>query len=79
VNWCCVLQTTLSNLEVGLKFGTQDMWSQKLTVLLQCDPKELKGRTMLSVPGYDAKEKFEFGVITSFAYQIENSGKFGRP
>lgn len=30
----------------------------------------------MNVPGYDAKEKFEFGVITSFAYPIENSGKF---
>ena len=29
---------------------------------------------MLIVPGYDAKEKFEFGVITSFAYPIEGSG-----
>jgi len=31
---------------------------------------------MLSVPGYDAKEKFEFGAITSFAYPIEGSGEF---
>ena len=31
---------------------------------------------MLSVPGYDAKEKFEFGAITSFAYPLENSGKY---
>lgn len=30
---------------------------------------------MLSVPGYDAKEKFEFGAITSFAYPIDGSGK----
>ena len=29
---------------------------------------------MLNVPGYDIKEKFEFGVITSFAYQLEDSG-----
>jgi thioredoxin-related protein len=32
----------------------------------------LEGRTLLSIPGYDPKEKFEFGVITSFA---EGSGK----
>jgi valyl-tRNA synthetase len=38
---------------------------------------ELQGRTLLNVPGYDAKEKFEFGVITSFAYHIENSGMSG--
>ncbi|KAG2100061.1 tRNA synthetases class I-domain-containing protein [Suillus cothurnatus] len=37
------------------------------------DQKQLSGRTLLNVPGYDAKEKFEFGVITSFAYQIEGS------
>jgi valyl-tRNA synthetase len=38
------------------------------------DQKQLAGRTFLNVPGYDAKEKFEFGVITSFAYPIEGSG-----
>ncbi|GAA5976762.1 hypothetical protein JCM11641_000863 [Rhodosporidiobolus odoratus] len=40
---------------------------------LEVDQKVLTGRTQLNVPGYDAKEKFEFGVITSFAYQIEGS------
>ena len=35
---------------------------------------QLTGRTLLNVPGYDAKEKFEFGVLTSFAYPIEGSG-----
>jgi valyl-tRNA synthetase len=38
---------------------------------------ELHGWTLLNVPGYDAKEKFEFGAITSFAYCIENSGTSG--
>lgn len=51
VNWCCQLNTTLSNLEV--------------------DNIELKGRTFLSVPGYN--EKVEFGIIVSFAYPIEGS------
>lgn len=41
---------------------------------LEVDQKQLTGRTLLNVPGYDAKEKFEFGVITSFAYPIEGSG-----
>lgn len=31
---------------------------------------------MLNVPGYDPKEKFEFGVITSFAYPLEGSGSY---
>ena len=42
---------------------------------LEVDQKQLDGRTLLNVPGYDAKEKFEFGVITSFAYPIENSNE----
>lgn len=44
-----------------------------LRVLLQVDKKELTGRTLLPVPGY--KEKVEFGVLVSFSYKIEGSGK----
>jgi valyl-tRNA synthetase len=40
------------------------------------DQKQLTGRTLLNVPGYDSKEKFEFGVLTSFAYPIEGSGEY---
>lgn len=40
---------------------------------LEVDQKQLTGRTLLNVPGYDPKEKFEFGVITSFAYPIDGS------
>ena len=29
----------------------------------------------MNVKGYDEKERFEFGVITSFGYPIENSGQ----
>jgi valyl-tRNA synthetase len=42
---------------------------------LEVDQKQLEGRTLLNVPGYDPKEKFEFGVITSFAYPIEGSNE----
>ncbi|KAI0031097.1 tRNA synthetases class I-domain-containing protein [Vararia minispora EC-137] len=42
---------------------------------LEVDQKQLEGRTLLNVPGYDAKEKFEFGVIVSFAYPIEGSNE----
>lgn len=35
------------------------------------DKKELAGRTLLSVPGYN--EKVEFGALVSFAYPVENS------
>jgi hypothetical protein len=44
---------------------------------LEVEQTQLSGRTLLNVPGYDAKEKFEFGVITSFAYPIEGSGICG--
>ncbi|RUS32430.1 LOW QUALITY PROTEIN: Aminoacyl-tRNA synthetase [Jimgerdemannia flammicorona] len=39
---------------------------------LEVDNLELTGRTLLSVPGYN-DEKFEFGVIVQFAYQVEDS------
>ncbi|KAJ7600772.1 tRNA synthetases class I-domain-containing protein [Mycena floridula] len=51
-------------------------WCVKMNTTLsnlEVDTKELTGRTMLTVPGYDPKERFEFGVMTSFAYQLENS------
>ncbi|KAJ7714328.1 tRNA synthetases class I-domain-containing protein [Mycena olivaceomarginata] len=54
-------------------------WCVKMNTTLsnlEVDQKQLSGRTMLNVPGYDEKERFEFGVIVSFAYQIEGSGKF---
>ncbi|WWD15831.1 valine-tRNA ligase [Kwoniella shandongensis] len=40
---------------------------------LEVDQLALTGRTLMNVKGYDAKERFEFGVITSFAYPIEDS------
>lgn len=49
-------------------------WSVKLNTALsnlEVDNKDVKAKTLLSVPGYD--EKIEFGVLTSFAYPIENS------
>ncbi|KAJ7261869.1 tRNA synthetases class I-domain-containing protein [Mycena rebaudengoi] len=51
-------------------------WCVKMNTTLsnlEVDQKQLSGRTMLTVPGYDPKERFEFGVIVSFAYQIEDS------
>ncbi|KAI9218457.1 valyl-tRNA synthetase [Blastocladiella britannica] len=38
---------------------------------LETENKELKGRTLLSLPGYD--RKVEFGVIISFAYPVADS------
>jgi valyl-tRNA synthetase len=49
-------------------------WCTKLSTTLsnlEVDNKELEGRTMLNVPGYD--KPIEFGAITSFAYPVEGS------
>lgn len=49
-------------------------WSVKLNTAisnLEVENKDVKARTLLSVPGYD--EKVEFGVLTSFAYQVVDS------
>ena len=72
VNWCVRLNTTLSNLEVSVVMVQYGVILSMQSA--QVDQKQLEKRTFLSVPGYDPKEKFEFGAITSFAYPIENSG-----
>lgn len=49
-------------------------WSVKLNTAisnLEVENKDVKCRTLLSVPGYD--EKVEFGVLTSFAYPVVDS------
>ena len=71
VNWCVYLNTTLSNLEVSSYARTSDASNNTN----QVDQMHLTGRTLLNVKGYDMKERFEFGVITSFAYSLENSGE----
>uniref|UniRef100_A0A8C1WJI1 Valine--tRNA ligase n=1 Tax=Cyprinus carpio TaxID=7962 RepID=A0A8C1WJI1_CYPCA len=38
---------------------------------IEVDKKELTGRTLLPVPGYN--EKVEFGVLVSFSYKVEGS------
>ncbi|KAF9903992.1 hypothetical protein BX616_001440 [Lobosporangium transversale] len=51
-------------------------WCSELNTALsnlEVDNKELTGRTFLNVPGYEPNEKFEFGVLISFAYPVENS------
>jgi valyl-tRNA synthetase len=40
---------------------------------LEVEQKTLPGRTLLQVPGYDEKERVEFGVIVSFAYPVSGS------
>jgi len=58
VNWSCALKSAISDIEV--------------------DTVELDGRGFLSVPGHkgnpkDKMGRYEFGVITSFSYQVEGS------
>ncbi|XP_041978803.1 valine--tRNA ligase isoform X2 [Aricia agestis] len=40
---------------------------------IEVDKRELPGRTMLSIPGYD--KPVEFGVLVHFAYKAEGSGE----
>ena len=47
-------------------------WCVKLNTTLS----NLEGRTLLNVPGYDAREVFEFGAITSFANRLKKSITF---
>ena len=49
-------------------------WCTKLNTTLsnlEVDNKELEGRTLLDVPGYD--RKVEFGVLTHFCYEIDGT------
>ncbi|QLQ80223.1 hypothetical protein HG537_0D02240 [Torulaspora globosa] len=49
-------------------------WSVKLNTAisnLEVENKDVKGRTLLNIPGYD--EKVEFGVLTSLAYPVADS------
>ncbi|CAK7894206.1 hypothetical protein CAAN1_09S03510 [[Candida] anglica] len=49
-------------------------WSVKLNTAisnLEVDNKNVAGKTLLSVPGYD--NKIEFGVLTSFSYKVVGS------
>lgn len=40
---------------------------------IEVDYIDLEGRTFLAVPNHKAKEKYEFGMITSFAYKVDGS------
>ncbi|KAI7904622.1 valyl-tRNA synthetase [Cokeromyces recurvatus] len=42
---------------------------------LEVENKEIPGRTLMNVVGYDEKEKFEFGVLNEFAYEVEGTGE----
>lgn len=80
VNWSCTLNSAISDIEVcprprfspapPLAPGPGPLF---LIPISQVDKKELTGRTLLSVPGY--KEKVEFGVLISFAYKVQGSGR----
>jgi len=59
-NWSCALKSAISDIEV--------------------DTLELEGRTFLNVPNHkgnpkDPNGKYEFGVITSFFYEVEGTGE----
>eukprot|EP00834_Sanchytrium_tribonematis_P000236 NODE_5_length_72347_cov_1.339331.p4 type:complete len:901 gc:universal NODE_5_length_72347_cov_1.339331:58437-55735(-) len=50
-------------------------WCSKLNTALsnlEVDQKELKGKTMLNVPGHNPKKKYMFGVLVEFEYEVCN-------
>ena len=71
-----VVETFVRLHEEGLIYRAQKLvnWCTTLNTALsnlEVDNKELEGRTLLSVPGYE--RKVEFGVLTYFKYPIDGS------
>ena len=74
-----VLETFVRLYEEGLIYRANRLvnWCTKLNTALsnlEVDNKELEGRTLIDVPGYD--RKVEFGVLTYFKYPIEGTSDF---
>lgn len=73
-----VTETFVRLHEDGLIYRSNRLvnWCTRLNTALsnlEVDNKELSGRTLLDVPGYE--RKVEFGVLTHFKYPIEVDGK----
>lgn len=70
VNWCTELKTAISDVEVSYSTSLTGTIHQLTHNCQQVEHKNLEGRHKMKVPGYD--KQVEFGVLTSFAYPIEN-------
>ncbi|TVY85204.1 Mitochondrial Valine--tRNA ligase, partial [Lachnellula suecica] len=71
-----VTETFVTLHEQGIIYRANRLvnWCTKLNTSLsnlEVDNKELSGRTLIDVPGYD--KKVEFGIIVHFKYKIEGS------
>lgn len=71
-----VVETFVSLHEQGVIYRASRLvnWCSALNTTLsnlEVDSKEIDGRTLLKVPGYE--EPVMFGVLTHFAYPVENS------
>ena len=74
-----VVETFVRLHEEGLIYRAQKLvnWCTTLNTALsnlEVDNKELEGRTLLTIPGYE--RKIEFGVLTYFKYPIDGSDDF---
>ena len=74
-----VVETFVRLHEEGLIYRAQKLvnWCTQLNTALsnlEVDNKEVHGRTLLTVPGYE--RKVEFGVLTYFKYPIAGSEEF---
>ncbi|KAF2204598.1 valyl-tRNA synthetase-like protein, partial [Delitschia confertaspora ATCC 74209] len=74
-----VMETFVRMHEEGLIYRSNRLvnWCTRLNTALsnlEVDNKEIPGRTLLDVPGYE--RKVEFGVLTHFKYQIDGTEEF---
>jgi valyl-tRNA synthetase len=75
-----VVEAFVTMFERGLIYRDTRLvnWSSNLRTALsdlEVEYTELKGPTMLSVPGHDPNKQYEFGTLTEFAYKVKNSDK----
>lgn len=71
-----MLRTAISDIEVCCVVSLVDITytfnkASKSSLSFQVDYEDIKGRTLLKVPGYE--DPMEFGVLTSFAYSLEGN------
>jgi len=64
--------------EMGLIYRSTRLvnWCSKLKTAisnLEVEYKELKGRTLMNVPGHNPEKRYEFGVLVFFAYKIDGT------
>ena len=73
-----VIEAFVRMFEKGLIYRDTRLvnWSSNLRTALsdlEVEHTDLKGPTMLTVPGHDPNKQYEFGCLTEFAYKVKGS------